>query len=58
MTANSLAGKNVVIIGGTAGIGLATAQAASAAGARVWVAGRCVGQRYRILDQSYPRHFN
>ena len=40
MTANTLAGKNVVIIGGTAGIGLATAQAASAAGARVWVAGR------------------
>jgi len=40
MTVNSLAGKNIVIIGGTAGIGLAAAQAASAAGARVWAAGR------------------
>ncbi len=40
MTTNNLAGKNVVIIGGTAGIGLAAAQAAAAAGARVWAAGR------------------
>ena len=31
MTTNTLSGKNVVIIGGTAGIGLATAQAAAAA---------------------------
>jgi len=40
MSANSLAGKHVVIIGGTAGIGLAAAVAASEAGARVWAAGR------------------
>ena len=40
MTTNNLAGKNVVIIGGTAGIGLAAAQAAAEAGARVWAAGR------------------
>lgn len=37
---NNLQGKNVVIIGGTAGIGLATAVAASEMGARVWAAGR------------------
>jgi len=40
MTMNKLAGKNVVIIGGTAGIGLATAIAASELGAKVWAAGR------------------
>ncbi|PCJ17010.1 MAG: short-chain dehydrogenase [SAR86 cluster bacterium] len=40
MTTNNLAGKNIVIIGGTAGIGLAAAQAAAAAGANVWAAGR------------------
>ena len=40
MSNNNLAGKNVVIIGGTAGIGLATAIAASEAGAKVWAAGR------------------
>ena len=40
MTTNSLSGKNVVIIGGTAGIGLATAQTASGMGANVWAAGR------------------
>ncbi|PCH61384.1 MAG: short-chain dehydrogenase [SAR86 cluster bacterium] len=39
-TTHSLEGKNIVIIGGTAGIGLATAVAASAAGANVWAAGR------------------
>ena len=43
MTSNNLAGKNVVIIGGTAGIGLAAAQAAAAAGANVWAAGRSEG---------------
>ncbi len=37
---NNLSGKNVVIIGGTAGIGLATAIAAAEQGARVWAAGR------------------
>lgn len=40
MTSNNLTGKNVVIIGGTAGIGLAAAQAAAAVGAKVWAAGR------------------
>ena len=40
MTDNNLSGKNVVIIGGTAGIGLATAIAASEMGANVWAAGR------------------
>ena len=36
----TLANKNVVVIGGTSGIGLATAQAAFAEGASVWSAGR------------------
>ncbi len=36
----ALAGKNVVVIGGTSGIGLATAIAASELGAKVWAAGR------------------
>ena len=40
MTTGNLTDKTVVIIGGTAGIGLATAVAASEAGAKVWVAGR------------------
>jgi len=40
MSDKKLPGKNVVIIGGTAGIGLAAAVAASDAGARVWAAGR------------------
>ena len=37
---SALAGKNVVVIGGTSGIGLATAIAASELGANVWAAGR------------------
>jgi len=40
MSTNELAGKKIVIIGGTAGIGLATAIAASELGAQVWAAGR------------------
>jgi NAD(P)-dependent dehydrogenase (short-subunit alcohol dehydrogenase family) len=40
MITSTLAGKNVVIIGGTAGIGLATAVSASQRGAKVWAAGR------------------
>lgn len=40
MTSNNLAGKKVVIIGGTAGIGLAAAIAAAEQGAKVWAAGR------------------
>lgn len=43
MPSSSLEGKTVVIIGGTAGIGLAAAQAAAAAGAKVWAAGRSAG---------------
>ena len=35
-----LNGKNVVVMGGTSGIGLATAKAAQKAGANVWCAGR------------------
>ena len=37
---SSLSGKRVVVIGGTSGIGLATALAASALGAEVWAGGR------------------
>lgn len=40
MTTSNLAGKKIVIIGGTAGIGLATALAAAEQGAVVWAAGR------------------
>lgn len=36
----NLQDKNVIVIGGTSGIGLATTLAASALGARVWAAGR------------------
>lgn len=43
MTTNNIAGKKLVIIGGTSGIGLATAIAASDLGAQVWVAGRSQG---------------
>jgi len=39
-TKSSLEGKNIVIMGGTAGIGLATAVEASKLGANVWAAGR------------------
>ncbi len=40
MSSNKLEGKKVVVIGGTAGIGLATAKLAAEAGAQVWAAGR------------------
>lgn len=40
MSSNKLEGKKVVVIGGTAGIGLATAKMAAAMGAQVWAAGR------------------
>lgn len=43
MSTNTLEGKNVVIIGGTAGIGLATAVIAAEQGAKVWAAGRSEG---------------
>jgi NAD(P)-dependent dehydrogenase (short-subunit alcohol dehydrogenase family) len=42
-TSAPLAGKNVVVIGGTSGIGLATALAATELGATVWAAGRSAG---------------
>lgn len=50
-----LQGKNVVIIGGTAGIGLATAELASAAGARVWVAGRSAGYQEQARELAQGR---
>ena len=42
-TSAALAGKNIVVIGGTSGIGLATAIAAGLSGAKVWAAGRSAG---------------
>ncbi|GAA4316272.1 hypothetical protein GCM10023149_13120 [Mucilaginibacter gynuensis] len=39
---NSLTGKKVVILGGSAGIGLATAQAAAAAGAQLVIVSRSI----------------
>lgn len=39
-SASALAGKNVIVIGGTSGIGLATVIAAAQLGARVWAGGR------------------
>ena len=49
MSVNNLSGKNIVIIGGTAGIGLATAVAASGLGAKVWAAGRSQAVSYTHL---------
>ena len=46
---NTLNGKSIVIVGGTAGIGLATAQAAAAAGAKVWAAGRSEAHRNKAI---------
>src|SRR5690606_41680469 len=44
-TTQTLAGKKVVVIGGTSGIGLATAVAAAELGATVWAAGRSAEHR-------------
>jgi NAD(P)-dependent dehydrogenase (short-subunit alcohol dehydrogenase family) len=46
----TLAGQHVVVIGGTAGIGLATARAAASAGAIVTVASRNPDSRGNSLD--------
>lgn len=46
-------GQNVVIIGGTSGIGLATAVAASAAGANVWSASRSA-DKVALCQSNYP----
>lgn len=47
---NSLVGKNVVVIGGTSGIGLATAVAACKLGATVWAAGRSAEHRQKAHE--------
>ena len=49
---SSLVGKKVVIIGGTAGIGLAVANMAAAAGAKVWAAGRSQSHIDKALTTS------
>ncbi len=46
---SEISGKTVVIVGGTAGIGLATARAAAAAGAKVWAAGRSEAHRDKAI---------
>ncbi len=56
MSNDTLNGKNVVIIGGTAGIGLATAVAAAELGARVWAAGRSeahIENAERVADGAF-----
>ena len=55
MGASNLAGKNIVIIGGTAGIGLAAAIAASEAGAHVWAAGRTEANLVRAREAANGR---
>ena len=47
----SLDSQRVVLIGGTAGIGLATAKRAAAAGARVVVAGRSAKRLVAAKDE-------
>jgi NAD(P)-dependent dehydrogenase (short-subunit alcohol dehydrogenase family) len=44
-------GKNVVITGGTTGIGLATAKAFINAGASVWITGRNAGNLQKAADE-------
>lgn len=55
MTAGKLAGKRVVVIGGTAGIGLATAIAASELGAKVWAAGRTAANLAKAREAAQGR---
>lgn len=44
-------GKNVVITGGTTGIGLATAKAFISAGANVWITGRSAGNLQKATEE-------
>ena len=46
-----LSGKNVVVIGGTSGIGLATAAAAARLGANVWAVGRSAAHIEKARSQ-------
>jgi len=55
MSSTNLADRNVVIIGGTAGIGLAAAVAASEAGANVWAAGRTEANLERAREAAAGR---
>ncbi|WP_206340220.1 SDR family oxidoreductase [Blastococcus litoris] len=54
MTAQPLKGTTVVVLGGTAGIGLATARAARAAGADVVLTGRDPGRLRAAADELAP----
>ena len=51
-----LAGQTVVVIGGSAGIGLETARQARAAGADVVVTGRDAGRLQHAADELGARH--
>lgn len=50
-TNGSLAGRTILIVGGTSGIGLAAADQATAAGARVIVVGSDAGRAARVADE-------
>jgi NAD(P)-dependent dehydrogenase (short-subunit alcohol dehydrogenase family) len=49
----ALTNKNIVVIGGTSGIGLATAVQARAAGASVWAASRSE-DKIQAASAAYP----
>ena len=48
-----ISGQNIVVIGGTSGIGLATAIAASQAGANVWSASRSA-DKVSLCQSNHP----